>query len=105
MAVKIAEVTVPKVHAKTHLTEVKVASSLTHPNVVSDNFPSSSQHLYRPCTADQFHALCIGVHIRLTFCHQAGQSSCLKIRGCLEEGHPSYCICMNSADVWLTCFA
>lgn len=34
MAVKIAEVTVPKVHARTHLTEVKVASSLTHPNVV-----------------------------------------------------------------------
>ena len=34
VAVKIAEVTVPKVHAKTHLTEVKVASSLIHPNVV-----------------------------------------------------------------------
>jgi hypothetical protein len=34
VAVKIAEVTVPKVHARTHLTEVKVASSLTHPNVV-----------------------------------------------------------------------
>ncbi|KAK9916138.1 hypothetical protein WJX75_009083 [Coccomyxa subellipsoidea] len=35
VAVKIAEVTVPKVHARTHLTEVKVASSLTHPNVVN----------------------------------------------------------------------
>ncbi|BDA44037.1 probable mitogen-activated protein kinase kinase kinase 12 at C-terminar half [Coccomyxa sp. Obi] len=35
VAVKIAEVTVPRARARTHLTEVKVASSLTHPNVVN----------------------------------------------------------------------
>lgn len=34
VAIKIAEVTVPRARARTHLTEVKVASSLTHPNVV-----------------------------------------------------------------------
>lgn len=38
MATKIAEVTVPRARARTHLTEVKVASSLTHPNVVRSQY-------------------------------------------------------------------
>ena len=35
VAVKIAEVSVPRARAKAHLTEVQIAGTLRHPNVVS----------------------------------------------------------------------
>ena len=35
VAVKVAEVSVPRARAKAHLTEVHIAGTLRHPNVVS----------------------------------------------------------------------
>ena len=39
VAVKIAEVSVPRARAKAHLTEVQIAGTLRHPNVVSTLSP------------------------------------------------------------------
>lgn len=42
VAVKTAEVTVPRVRAKSHLTEVKIATTLKHPHLVRSLFVNPS---------------------------------------------------------------